>query len=400
MISYYILYYGGNCHAVSEWGAEPKKALQYLMLKIVHTGDIHLDSPFSGLDIRRAEIRKTELRGTFSSLMTYVRTEAVDMLLIAGDLFDRGFVTRETLAIIMREFSRVPDCRIIISPGNHDPYTPDSVYAKVKFPPNVHIFSEKAVGRFEFPEINCDVYGYAFTGETYAESPVFAPEENGRLRILCAHADLNAPASTYAPVTSSQIVAAGFDYAALGHVHNPPELTKSGNCIFGYCGCFEGRGFDEAGVKGAYCVEIGDDGKKAVRRISYARRHYESVSVSVAGSSSLLEIKERIRELIRERKFSDDTLLRVTLTGELPSTLVVSPAALADGVDEVFALEIRDATVPALNTDYLDSDPTVRGAFFRELKPKLADPDPTVRATALRALRYGLSAMSGETIAD
>ena len=370
------------------------------MLKIVHTGDIHLDSPFSGLDARRAEIRKAELRGTFSSLMTYVRMNSVDVLLIAGDLFDRGFVTRETLSIITREFSRVPGCRVVISPGNHDPYTQDSVYARVKFPENVYIFKETTQTRFEFPEINCDIYGYAFTGESLGASPVTATEQNGRVRLLCAHAHLDAPASPYAPVTTSQISAAGFDYAALGHVHNPSEPTEQGGCIIGYCGCLEGRGFDETGVKGAYCIEIGDDGSKTMRRLSFAHRRYESGTVSVTGATSSFDVKERIKSLIRERKFSDDTLLRVTLTGEIQPSLVISPSIIADGIDEVFAIEIRDATTPALDMEYLDSDPTVRGAFYRELKPRLYDPDPDVRQTALRALRYGLAAMAGESIVD
>ncbi len=370
------------------------------MLKIVHTGDIHLDSPFSGLDERRAEVRKTELRGTFSSLMTYVRTNHTDILLIAGDLFDRGFVTRETIDIVMREFSRASACRIIISPGNHDPYTPDSVYAKVKFPPNVYIFKSEEQTRFEFPEINCDVYGYAFTGESHPASAVTATEDNGRIRLLCAHAHLDAPASPYAPVTSAQLVAAGFDYAALGHVHNPPKVSEAGNCIFGYCGCIEGRGYDETGQKAALSFEIGDDGKKTMRRLVFARRRYEAETLNVTGAVSASDVRERIKSLIREKKYSADTLLRVTLTGETEPSLVLSAPLVADGVDEVFALDIKDETVPALDTEYLEADPTVKGAFYRELKPRLLDSDPAVRKTALRALRYGLSAMAGESISD
>ena len=370
------------------------------MLKIVHTGDIHLDSPFSGLDERRAEIRKTELRGAFSSLLTYVRTNNIDLLLIAGDMFDRGFVTRETLEIVEREFSRVPNCRVIISPGNHDPYTPDSVYARVKFPPNVYIFKDEAMGRFEFPEIGCDVYGYAFTGESHPGSSVSVTEDNGRIRLLCAHAHLDAPASPYAPVTTAQLVGAGFDYAALGHVHNPPELAESGGCVFGYCGCLEGRGFDETGIKGAFEVDIGDDGKKTVRRLSFSKRRYETGGVSVTGATSSAEIKERVRGFIHERKYTEEVTLRVTLTGETLPSLVISPAIIADGIDEVFALEVRDETTPALDLEYLETDPTVRGAFYRELKSQLYDADPARRQVALRALRYGLSAMAGESIAD
>ncbi len=203
------------------------------MLKIIHTGDIHLDSPFSGLDERRAEVRKTELRGTFTSLMTYVRMNAVNILLIAGDFFDRGFVTRETVAIVLREFARVPDCKIIISPGNHDPYTDDSIYTKVKWPDNVYIFKDEEMTRFEFPELGCDVYGYAFTGEALAECPIRKTEDNGRIKLLCAHAHLGVPTSVYAPVSAEMLADCGFSYAALGHVHKAPPIAEQGRCVYG-----------------------------------------------------------------------------------------------------------------------------------------------------------------------
>ena len=370
------------------------------MLKIIHTGDIHLDSPFSGLDEKHAEIRRTELRGTFSSLMTYARMNAVDMILIAGDMFDRGFVTRETIAIVMREFSRVPSCRIIISPGNHDPYTSDSAWDRVHFPENVYIFDSDTLQKFEFPEINCDVYGYAFTGESMTMSPISHADSDDRLHLLCAHCDLDAPASVYAPVTTSQLVTSGYHYAALAHVHNPPELARIGSCVYGYCGCLEGRGFDEIGVKGAVYIEMDEAGKCSVRKLSFSRRRYEAVDINVTGAQSVADVKELIEASIHEHKFGEDVMLRATLTGELPQSMVLSPRAVADSINSVFAIEVHDETTPALNTEYLRDDPTLKGAFYRVLEPVLYDADPKKRKTALRALRYGLAAMAGENITD
>ena len=369
------------------------------MLKIIHTGDIHLDTPFSGLDERRAEVRKTELRGTFSSLMTYVRLNSVNILLIAGDFFDRGFVTRETVAIVLREFSRVPDCKIIISPGNHDPYTDDSVYAKVKWPDNVYIFRSEEMTRFEFPELGCDVYGYAFTGESMTECPIAKVEENDRIKLLCAHAHLGVPTSTYAPVSAPMLADCGFNYAALGHVHNADPIAELGGCVYGYCGCLEGRGFDECGPKGAVSIEL-DGGKMSVRTLNFAKKHYESEEVSVTGVGSLSEIIEKIRTHVKERHYGTDTVLRVTLTGELAPTLLPSPSVIESEITEVFSLEVRDETTPALDDAYLMQDPTVKGEYYRLLKPKLLDPDPEVRKTARLALRYGFSAMTGESITD
>lgn len=373
------------------------------MLKIIHTGDIHLDTPFSGLDERRAEVRKTELRGTFSSLMTYVRLNSVDVLLIAGDFFNSGFVTRETVAIVLREFSRVPDCRIIISPGNHDPYTDDSVYAKVKWPDNVYIFKSETMTRFEFPEINCDVYGYAFTGESMTEAPIEKTEDNGRIKLLCAHAHLGVPTSVYAPVSAAMLADCGFNYAALGHVHNAAPIAELGGCVYGYCGCLEGRGFDECGAKGAVSVELdvgGGNCKMSVRTLNFSKKRYESVPVSVSGAVSVSEIADKIRSVIKERRFGADTVLRVTLEGEMPPTLLPSPSVIEDGITEVFSLEVRDETTVPLDDEYLMRDPTVKGEYYRLLRPKLLDPDPEVRKTARLALRYGFAVMSGESITD
>ncbi|MCD7776814.1 MAG: metallophosphoesterase, partial [Firmicutes bacterium] len=92
-------------------------------VKILHTGDVHLDSPFSGLDPDRAAERKAELRAAFDSLLSFVSQNGVDILLIAGDLFDSGFATHDTVELLKSGFARIPGCRVIISPGNHDPYT-------------------------------------------------------------------------------------------------------------------------------------------------------------------------------------------------------------------------------------------------------------------------------------
>ncbi len=369
------------------------------MLKIIHTGDIHLDTPFSGLDERRAEIRKTELRGAFSSLMTYVRLNAIDILLIAGDFFDRGFVTRETVAIVLREFARVPECKIVISPGNHDPYSEDSVYSKVKWPKNVFIFRSEEMTRFEFPELNCDVYGYAFTGEAMTECPIKKTEDNGRIRLLCAHAHLGVPTSTYAPVSAAMLSDCGFNYAALGHVHNADPIAELDGTVYGYCGCLEGRGFDECGTKGAVSIEL-DGEKMSVRTLGFAKKHYESEALSVSGAVSISDIIESIKGLIREKHFGADTILRVTLTGELSPTLLPSTTVIEDAISDVFSLEVRDDTAPLLDDAYLMQDPTVKGEYYRILKPKLLDPDPEVRKTARLALRYGFSAMSGESLTD
>ena len=63
------------------------------MPKILHIGDIHLDSPFSLFDVEKSQARRQELRGTFTSIMMYAKLKNADIVLICGDLFDSEFVT-------------------------------------------------------------------------------------------------------------------------------------------------------------------------------------------------------------------------------------------------------------------------------------------------------------------
>ena len=91
----------------------------------MHTGDIHLDSAFSRLDSRHAEIRRNELRAAFTSMMLSAKMNGADLMLISGDLFDSEFVTRETAALLCREFANFGK-PVFIAPGNHDPALPKS----------------------------------------------------------------------------------------------------------------------------------------------------------------------------------------------------------------------------------------------------------------------------------
>ena len=97
-------------------------------IKIVHMGDLHLDSPFSSLSLDKSEVRRRELRAAFTSILYYIRESKVDLALISGDLFEDGYATAETAELLCAQFASAPDCRFVIAPGNHDPFTRGSLY--------------------------------------------------------------------------------------------------------------------------------------------------------------------------------------------------------------------------------------------------------------------------------
>ncbi len=373
-------------------------------MKILHTGDIHLDSSFSRSDVGSASSRRDELRTTFIRMMRYARENGIDMILIAGDLFEDSFISRETLAMLIREFSAFGK-PIVISPGNHDCAAPGSIWEKNVFPENVYVFTEPTLSYFAFDQYGADVYGYAFTAPSRTDCPLSGAHVNNpdRINLLCAHGDMSSPLSSYCPITKADLAAFGAEYAALGHIHNPEGIVSDGSRAYAYCGCLEGRGPDEVGPKGAVVVDIQKKNGMAhvtAQRVRFSSRRYERLAIDCTGADTLTLIEDVLAEEIGKNALGADTCLRAVLTGAVSPSLVIDKRSLATRFSQLLSLEILDETIPRLDAQEFENDRTVRGAFYRAMRNKIETASPREREIAVRALRLGLAAIAGENISD
>ena len=374
------------------------------MAKIIHTADIHLDSPFSLLDVQKSKMRKNELRETFSEIVRLAESEKADIVTIAGDLFDSGFVTKETTELLVSLFSSVPTCRFVIAPGNCDYIWGHSPYRKENFPKNVYIFDKEQLSCFSFPEINVDVYGYAFGSEHYPENPLEKKIQlqKSRINILVAHADVGGK-SKYAPIPVPDIMKSGFDYIAFGHIHTGGKVQMAGNTYYAYSGCPEGRSFDECGVKSVIVAEFAKNAMQFSANFRYHRtckRHYEKINVDITGISSQEALFDCVKNAVEKEGVGSDVLLRVRLNGQISPETTLYPKKLSAASLGLFYLDVEDHSVPLLNCDELKNDISVKGAFFRELLPLLQSDNADERRTAATALRYGLAALDGNDVVD
>lgn len=372
------------------------------MIRILHTADLHLDSPFSSLSVSEAARRREGLRGVFAALCARARDEKPDLFLIAGDLFDAQFVTRDTMDLIRSEFEKIPDTYVFIAPGNHDPFSPGSVWEKFDLPENVCVFRSQTLKRVSLADKNVDVYGFAFTSPVMRNSPLVGQRaaDPTKINILVAHTQLDDPLSPYAPISRDQLAAFGADYAALGHVHEASGLEgEAGRCRFAYSGCPEGRSFDECGRK--YALEVSVDKVAGVagvktEKIYLSKRRYEKADVDVTGAAGNADAREMIVRALRDAGYDENTALRLRLIGQTARPLTFE--GIADSLG-VASLEIKDETLAILNAG-LDEDRTIRGEFYRAIKPRLESADGREREIASRALKYALFAMSGEDIPE
>lgn len=377
------------------------------MIKILHCADLHLGGSFTNTEnIQIAETRKNELQSAFVNLMMYAKTNQADFLLIAGDFFDSKAVPRDTIELVLREFSANPKLRIIISPGNHDPYTTDSVYAKVKFPKNVYIFSSESLEKIDFDDLGVTVYGYAFRTPRMLTNPFSDSFEvdASRINILCGHGDTRTPSSEYCPITTSDILNSKLDYIALGHCHNECGVGKVENTYFGYPGCLDGKGFDETGPKGALFIKMDKNAgevKLESKFVRFSHRRYEVETINATGIVDKDTLVRKIKTIIANNGYDKDTMLRVIIEGNVPSDLNFDDLTYTKSITEkISSFEVKNKTTPMLDIDDLMRDPTIRGAFFEALKPLLEDESKEKRALAERALRYGLAALNGNNIID
>ncbi|MBQ9510391.1 MAG: DNA repair exonuclease [Clostridia bacterium] len=377
------------------------------MVKIIHTADIHLDSPFSLFDAQKAQARKNELRGVFSSLIMYAKTEEADMVLIAGDLFDSEYVTKETMEIITSQCASYPSCKFVIAPGNHDPADERGPYLKTLFPENVYIFDKEQLTKKSFDDIGVDVYGWGYEGgRDMYENPIVnrIPVDPNKINILLAHADITGKSNGTCPaITTSDIDLSNCDYAALGHIHAGTEVKKAGKTYYAYSGCLEGRSFDECGMKGAIVCNFEKENGEFKPEFVYkrfCRRRYEKFDLDVTATESRTDVISKIKSELASRSIGKDTMLRVTLTGAVSPERDLHLDRISSDEVGVFYLEIKDKTLPLYSYEELKNDLSVKGALFRELLPLLESDDETERETAAQALRYGLAALSGSDIVD
>ena len=227
-------------------------------LKILHSADWHLDSPFAGFTEKQRQFLKEEQRKIPAMVAQLCIREDCDLMLLAGDLFD-GEPTRETLDNLKRELEHcgVP---VLIAPGNHDFCAHGSPWLEEHWPDNVFVFTG-GLESVTIHGLDCRVYGAAFRSmDCPSLLENFQAQGDEKYCVAVLHGDPMQRNSPYNPVTNLQVRNSGLDYLALGHVHKAGAF-RSGETLCAWPGCPMGRGWDETGDKGVCIVTLEEDAR-------------------------------------------------------------------------------------------------------------------------------------------
>ena len=334
-------------------------------LKILHSADWHLDSPFSSFsEEQRAILRRAQaqLPGKIADLC---RRESCDLVLLAGDLFD-GEAARETVEIL-KEALKACCVPVFISPGNHDFCGPGSPWLEERWPENVHVFTG-GLESVVLPELDCRVYGAGYKSmDCPGLLEGFRAEGKERYCVAVLHGDPAVKNSPYCPVTSAQVRDSGLDYLALGHIHKAGAF-RVGATLCAWPGCPMGRGWDETGEKGVCVVTLGDTAEIQAVTLDTLCFYEQEVDIGENAAAAL--------EGVLPGAGSED-FYRVTLTG----TGTVDIPSLQKQFAGFPNLELRDRTEEPIDLWADAGEDTLRGTYFRLLQEKARE-DPRARLAA------------------
>jgi DNA repair exonuclease SbcCD nuclease subunit len=361
-------------------------------MKFLHCADIHLDSPLQGIakhpDGPVGEIR-IATRAAFENVVRAAISEAVDFVLIAGDLYDTSLQSFESALFFNRQMSKLreADIRVFLTYGNHDAAV--KLVKNLGVPDNVRVLSPSHPETIKDEALGVAVHGQSFAKQAVTEDLAanYPPAVPGLFNIGILHTNLggNTAHENYAPSTLLTLVNKGYQYWALGHVHNRELMHESPWIV--YPGNTQARQIREAGDKTCELVTVADTGQLTLQPITTSAVPWYLAEIDCTHSASLDEIFEKVAEQLKRivaRAEGKLAVVRVVLAGpcaahaklisqqEKVRNEITSLALQADG--PVWIERVVVQTAPLLNVAELLQRQDPLGEVLRTLRSLPGDP--------------------------
>ncbi|NOU76634.1 DNA repair exonuclease [Paenibacillus sp. LMG 31458] len=358
-------------------------------LRFMHAADLHLDSPFKGMSALPERVRERIRESTFEALKELVALaiqEQVDFVLISGDVYDLSDRSLRAQIRFQKALEQLAEQGIptYIIHGNHDPE--DGRAAKLDWPAAVHFFACDQVETINVEKphrgVIAQIHGISYRSSAVTDNLAVkfrAGRENVcQIGLLHTNVDGDPGHDNYAPCSKQDLLEAGMNYWALGHVHTRNVLHQQPAIV--YPGNLQGRSIRETGPRGCYIVDMSEDGRAELTFHALDQVRWFLERLSVAGIQTEQELKDRLGEqLERIRTEADgrDAVVRLVLEGRSAvHSLLRKGRALQELTAElredeaersrfVWVESIEDRTASELDLEALQQEKSFLGDLLR-----------------------------------
>lgn len=341
-------------------------------MKFIHAADIHLDSPLNGLSAypdAPAEQLRSATRDAFTALVDLAVAEEVDFVVIAGDLYDGSWRDFNTGIFFVKEMGRLKRAGIPVYVlfGNHD--AESEMSKRLEMPDNVHVFGANKPQTFKVDGLPVALHGQSFKQrDITANLAVGYPAptaDHFNIGVLHTALEGYAAHAAYAPCTVDELHARGYNYWALGHVHEFEQWTGASTIVFP--GNLQGRNVRELGRRGAVMVTVDDAMDVAVERVFIDVLRWEHLSVDASDCETLADVvlkTGRALEVLLDADGEVPRAARITIQGhtkahgalfgqeaQLRGEVLAQIASI--GNERLWLEKVRIATKPSVDAEKL-----------------------------------------------
>jgi len=224
-------------------------------MKFIHISDVHLGKT-PDPDFAWSKDRAKEIEETFDKILADCKEKDVDLLLIAGDLFDAP-PTEQDLEWVDNKLLELDNTRVILLAGSHDYIEEGSDAETFEFASKTVYLPRERMTNAYLKGINVCVTGFSYGKEYYSERVLeeIGPGRSDAFNILLAYGGDD----NKMPFRKEVLAKKGFDYVALGGRHKPAHILKN---KMAFCGSPEPLSAKESGKHGYILGEITEAGTK------------------------------------------------------------------------------------------------------------------------------------------
>lgn len=310
--------------------------------RFLHAADLHLGSPFRGLALRNPDLAQRfaeATRNAFAALVTRAIEEKVAFVVIAGDVYDGEWKDNAIGLFFNRQVARLAReaIPVYLLRGNHDA---ESVVTKsVSLPESVFQFSTAKPATFRIAALQVALHGQGFADRLATDNLVldYPPPVPGWFNLGVLHTALTGrpPHAGYAPCSVEDLRARGYDYWALGHVHEFELVAEDPPIVFP--GNLQGRSVRETGPRGAVIVSVDNGRVSGIERLLVDQARWGHVSIDLTEAADFNAMLGLVEAGIRDIAAQAEgrlVMLRIALAGKnaLRSYLLAHRASVADEV--------------------------------------------------------------------